>query len=240
MENIQLAFEKLMNNKKENVSKEEGIAFFNEELDQLLGLDLIGCLEREQTGGHCKWLSTLYSLWGLLFLEKFDRTTELTYESFKEAAIEINLAFLDFKNHDAKTSLLRALPVLRKYDYFGIDPNHLYSSLILRCLEDDLDMPLAHLISIYIPNLDWVHPETRKSLIRCVYENDFMRLSLISLSTKKNLNLDLLDANNETFFDDVRKKPIPEDLRERLDPAFLELLEPYERKIELAESEDSK
>ncbi len=218
-ENVKLAIKSLIANKKEK--DKVGADFLNEGINQLLRLQRIAWLPYEQTGGHCAWTSILCSLLGLIILEKLKTSSELTKEICQEALYEVSRVFRFFREVDATESLICAIDVFAKYNFFGLNFDF-YRRIILNCLKFKLDHPLIYLANKYESLKDWCHPKTKMSLLRCVYAADMDSAFISILET--NPNLYARDVNDKSFFDDIKEKPIPEYILCRLDPAFLTLL----------------
>lgn len=207
-EDIQQSIRTLIQNHENAVPGEVGSKYFDEILDQNLGLDLIGYLRYEQKGGHCSWYCMQAALFSLVILKRLEKK-ELNPETIVEAWRQTKWSFSRLWEEYCRTDLAnQAIPLLEKHKTL-FDTKAIFDDFIVTCISSQQIDPIRRLLTIIPSYAKWRHPQTGQSILQ-LYLSTNRSIDSLNFFHLHDLGGDLTmrDNKKQSFYEDFQAIPL--------------------------------
>ncbi len=195
----------LFNNSKYNIDREIGSVYFHETIDHELDLEILAWLEIEQKVGNCAWSASKATLLAIMILQEADENSDpLDKDKIQKAYYTVKNPYVTWGDKDDIKDFVTPLKIIEKYPKI-FDLHKIIDEIILNALEDGKELHIVNVLLHDKKLVNWQHPQTGKSLIRCCYEKRMLRNFAFLLGR---VSIGLPDTHGKTLYDDYKDNPL--------------------------------
>lgn len=206
---------------KENIQK--AVQFFNKDLNSHIKLNNSPILIKyNQKAGNCAWESGKHALAALLIDQNLNKKP-VTADDIKQSWRSVKKQFKEWEHEDRWSTLKKLPKYLERLRNTELTSSKVFSDVLIACLRvKDVDL-IFKLLNSNPHLLNWVHPESGKTLPRSLFDKK-LYAGFIRYLESYTFDPYQKDVNKRTFVQDLEANLPPKEFHNRMRDAILKHL----------------